>query len=82
MTRTLQAIYEGGVLKLEEPIGLDERTRVRITIELPDDAITAAVGQDDDPSGWQAAEQFIGFIDDAPEGVSLAKDHDRYIYDK
>ena len=37
MTKTLDAIYEDGILKLEEPVHLKGRTRVRVSIEIPDD---------------------------------------------
>ena len=33
MTKTIEAIYEAGVLKLQEPVELDDRVRVRVTIE-------------------------------------------------
>jgi len=35
MTTTLDAIYDGEVLRLDEPIELKPNTRVRITIETP-----------------------------------------------
>jgi predicted DNA-binding antitoxin AbrB/MazE fold protein len=33
MSITVEAIYEGGVLKPKEPLPLDEREHVRVTIE-------------------------------------------------
>lgn len=33
MTKTLEAIFDGEVLRLEEPLELDPNTRVRVTIE-------------------------------------------------
>ena len=33
MTKTLNAIFDGKVLRLEEPVGLEPDTRVRVTIE-------------------------------------------------
>lgn len=33
----------------------------------------------DDPTGWKAAEDLIGFIDDAP--ADMAERHDQYLYD-
>jgi predicted DNA-binding antitoxin AbrB/MazE fold protein len=33
MTRTIEAIYEDGVLKLKEPLPLHEHERVRVTIQ-------------------------------------------------
>ncbi len=36
MTKTLKAIYSGGVLKLDEPIDIEPDTSVLVTIELKD----------------------------------------------
>jgi hypothetical protein len=36
MTRTLHGVFDGEVLRLDEPVGLEPNTRVRITIEAPD----------------------------------------------
>lgn len=33
---TMDAIYEDGVLRLEEPVELENRTRVRVRIEIPE----------------------------------------------
>jgi len=37
MADIIEAIYEGGVLKLVQPLGIREHTRVRITIEPEDE---------------------------------------------
>ncbi|MCP4655383.1 MAG: antitoxin family protein [bacterium] len=36
LTKTVGAIYEDGILKLEESMELAEKTRLRVIIELPD----------------------------------------------
>jgi predicted DNA-binding antitoxin AbrB/MazE fold protein len=36
VTKTMEAIYENGLLELAEPIPLQGRARVRVSIELPD----------------------------------------------
>jgi hypothetical protein len=36
--------------------------------------------ENDDPTGWKTAREFIGMWKDAPEGVSIARDHDKYLY--
>ncbi len=36
MTKTVEAIYEDGVLKLQEPVDLHRKTRVRVIIEIPE----------------------------------------------
>jgi predicted DNA-binding antitoxin AbrB/MazE fold protein len=35
ITKTINAIYEDGTLKLEEPVDLTARSRVRVRIEIP-----------------------------------------------
>ncbi len=37
MTKTLDAIYDGDVLKLAEPLDLPPNTKVKITVEVPSD---------------------------------------------
>jgi len=81
MTITVAAVYEGdGVLKLERPVDLKEKARVHVIIEADAEATTAL--EDDDPTGWKAARQFIGMWKDAParSSASLSEDHDRVIY--
>lgn len=36
MPKPVNAIYEDGVLRLEEPVELKKKTRVRVQIEVPD----------------------------------------------
>lgn len=38
MTKTVEAIYENGVLRLPEPLLLPEKSHVTVTIESTDDA--------------------------------------------
>jgi predicted DNA-binding antitoxin AbrB/MazE fold protein len=37
MTKTLEAIYENGVLKLPGPLALPEKSHVTVTIQVADD---------------------------------------------
>jgi predicted DNA-binding antitoxin AbrB/MazE fold protein len=37
MSKHIEAIYENGVLRLDEPLDLKPNTRVRVTIESPAD---------------------------------------------
>lgn len=76
MAITVAAVYEDGVLKPEIPLNLKERSRVTVTIEEPQ----RAQRDDDDPTGWKAAERFIGMWKDAPEGQPIAREHDKHLY--
>jgi predicted DNA-binding antitoxin AbrB/MazE fold protein len=72
MVIAVEAIYENGVLKLKGPIPLQDKAEVRVTIEMAEPA-TASTSSD-------PADDFVGFIKNAPEGVPLAAEHDRYLY--
>jgi predicted DNA-binding antitoxin AbrB/MazE fold protein len=83
MTITVTAVYEGGgVLKLEKPIDLKEKSKVHVIIETDPEPEAASAVEDDDATGWKAARQFIGMWKDAParSSASLSEDHDRVIY--
>jgi predicted DNA-binding antitoxin AbrB/MazE fold protein len=71
-TKAVKAVYENGVFKPKEPVDLQEKTEVEVLIPTP--APTR-----NDPTGWKAAQELIGFIEDGPEDG--AENHDRYIYD-
>jgi predicted DNA-binding antitoxin AbrB/MazE fold protein len=72
MTTTVKAVYENGVFKPKKPVDLQEKTEVEVLIPTP--SPTDA----DDPTGWKAAEELIGFIKDAP--ADMAENHDFYLY--
>jgi predicted DNA-binding antitoxin AbrB/MazE fold protein len=74
MTTAVKAIYEHGVFRPVTPVRLKEATEVEVLV--PVDA-----AEDDDPSGWQAAERFIGFIKTAPAGEPIAEEHDKYLHE-
>ena len=65
MTITVDATFEGGQLKLKEPVALAEGTPVRVTI--------TPVEGDRDP-----LEGFIGICTGGPRDG--AENHDKYIY--
>ena len=72
MTTAVKAIYENGVFKPKEPLQLEEQTEVEVLIP------SAAQADDDDPTGRKAAEELIGFIENAPP--DMAENHDHYLY--
>lgn len=77
MTIDVDAVYENGVLKPERPLALEEKARVRVTIEVK---ATPAPAEDDDPTGWKAAREMIGCITEELEVSDASVNHDRYIY--
>ena len=67
MTTAVKAVYQNGVFKPKEPLDLKDETEVEVLIPSGD-------MPDDDPTGWQAAERLIGFIEDAPSDMSERHD--------
>ena len=63
MSTVVDAIFEDGVFKPEQPVGLEDKTRVHLVIEP-----ARPPGQDEDPTGWKTAMELMGCITDAPEG--------------
>jgi len=72
MSTTVKAVYEDGVFKPKEPVSLAEHAEVEVLIP------TEPQRDLDDPTGWKAAEELIGFIKDAPS--DMAENHDFYLY--
>jgi predicted DNA-binding antitoxin AbrB/MazE fold protein len=68
---TVKAIYEDGVFKPKEKVELEDQTEVELDYRTADDA---EFENEDDPRS------FVGFIKNAPKGVPIARDHDKYIY--
>jgi hypothetical protein len=71
---TVKAIYERGVFRPVVLVHLKESTEVEVIV------LTEAAEDDDDPTGWKAAERFIGFIKTAPHGEPIAAEHDKHLY--
>ncbi len=66
---TVKAIYEDGVFKPMEKVDLKDKTEVEIDFRpyAPEDEDI------DDPTS------FIGLIQNVPEGVPIAQEHDKYL---
>ncbi len=78
MTTSVNAVYENGVFKPEEPVRLKERTRVHLVIESASSEVCADEG---DTTGWKAIDELIGFIKGGPR-EAIGRDHDKYLYGK
>jgi hypothetical protein len=76
---TVKAIFENGVLRPKTPLPLREHEEVEIEVKRVGESSLAA---DDDPTGWEAAQRFIGLWKDAPRrsARSLSEDHDEVLY--
>ena len=72
MVIAVDAVFEGGLFRPKTPVALQEHAEVRLVIETGAGVATIA---GDDP-----ADEFVGFIKDAPEGLALAADHDLHLY--
>jgi len=78
MAKTIEATYENGVFKPKEPIELEDKSEVRLTVE----SKPKIYDDKEDPTGMKTVKSFIGFIKNAPEGVPIARDHDKYLYEE
>lgn len=76
MVITVAAIYEGGFLRLKEPVPLQDKAEVRVVIETTEADDHAS--DNTDPTGWIALRSLIGIIEDAPP--DMAANHDHYLY--
>ena len=74
MTTPVKAVYEDGVFKPKEPVNLRDKTEVEVLIP------SEPVQDDDDPTGWKAAREFIGMWKGGTPGENVGEEHDKYIY--
>ena len=77
MITTVNAVYEDGVFRPEEPVSLPEKAKVRLVIE----SAEPTTADTDDPTGWKAIDRLIGCIEDTPPGEAIGRDHDKYLYE-
>lgn len=79
MTTNLKAIYENGVLRLEEPLPLPEGTEVDVSVSFAQ----TENGQNLQKAGAQGWDALTQLLDECAidTGVSdLAQQHDHYLY--
>jgi hypothetical protein len=73
MTTAVKAVYEDGVFKPKEPVNLKDKTEVEVLIP------SEPAQDDDDPTGWKAAREFIGMWKGGTPGENVGEEHDKYI---
>ncbi len=73
MTKTIEAIYEHGLLRPEEPLEVAEQTRVRVTIEID------AAEEHKEQAVKATRNPFIGSVQGAEPGAPIAREHDRWL---
>lgn len=74
---TVKAIYEDGVFKPKEPVALEDKAEVELEIK---STHPPTAQDDDDPTGWKAAREFIGMWKGGTPGEAVGEDHDEYLY--
>lgn len=78
MTTNLKAIYENGVLRLQEPLPLPEGAEVEVTVTASED--TGEHLQKTNGQAWDALTQLLAECS-IDTGISdLAQQHDHYLY--
>lgn len=88
MTITIDATYEGGVLKPDQPLPLGEREKVRVTVEPQTTAAKEdqATASDGETTGPTIADEILALACGLPSGAldglpdDLAAEHDHYLY--
>jgi hypothetical protein len=70
MTQRLQAIFDGQVLRPEEPVQLQPNTRCTVTVQVSDESAKGG-------NAWQLLDELAGSIE-APADWSTQ--HDHYLY--
>jgi predicted DNA-binding antitoxin AbrB/MazE fold protein len=73
MTTAVKAIYEHGVFRPVAPVRLREATEVEVLVP------TDMAEDDDDPTGWKAADELIGFIKGGLK-EPVGEEHDEHLY--
>lgn len=73
MTTAVKAIYENGFFKPKDPVQLEEHAEVEVLIPTP------APVDEDDPTGWKAADELIGSIKGGLK-EPVGEEHDKHIY--
>ncbi len=58
MTLTVEAIYENGILRLTEPLPLEEHQKVQVTIQTPTSPILQAYGI----MGWTGSAELAEYF--------------------
>jgi predicted DNA-binding antitoxin AbrB/MazE fold protein len=74
-SRTVDAIYEGGILRLSRPIDLADGTRVEVVVtprrERPAEAR---------PAAWDVLDELASMPAEAGDRTLHGRDHDRVLY--
>lgn len=78
MTTNLKAIYEQGVLRLNEPLPLPDGAEVDVTVTLEDDNRDRSQGMED--RSWDALTQLLDECSIDTGVTDLADQHDHYLY--
>jgi predicted DNA-binding antitoxin AbrB/MazE fold protein len=80
MSRTIPAIFDAGVFRPLEPVGLADGTQVELQLQLPDGSSGSPSGENSKKAWLEYLERMESLPDkSAPDGLSN-RDHDRIIY--
>ena len=63
MTLTVEAVYENGVLKLAQPLPLQEHAKVEITLQAAPSRVRQTAGL----IGWSGSQEDADFVALSPE---------------
>lgn len=74
-------VYDDGVFKPRGPVPAAVKNHAVVHVVIVEDAAAEVASEgDDDSTGWATAMELKGCIDGGPGDV--ARNHDKYLYDK
>ncbi len=72
-------VFKDGVLKPEGDVRLADALKDSTCYRAHLEPFAVEAAADDDPTGWKAIDELIGFIKDGPT-EPIGRDHDKYLY--
>jgi predicted DNA-binding antitoxin AbrB/MazE fold protein len=80
MTRTISAIFDAGVFRPLEPVGLADGTQVELQLEVSAPGIPNEVNEETKKAWQQYIQRMEAMPDNSPQDGLTNREHDRIIY--
>lgn len=74
-------VYDDGVFKPQGPVPAIKNHAV-VHVLIVEETEPTAAANDDDATGWATAMELIGCLKDKDGATDVARNHDKYLYDK
>lgn len=70
MNVEVEAVYENGVLRLDQPLPVAEAQRVRVTVHLPESPVARSAGM----LRWTGTVEDLEYLAESPENEGWTED--------